>query len=159
MNWAKVFSETFEVSFSTVFKMTIIVVPLLIGIECLKDMGWIEKLSSKMKKVTGIIGLPGEAAFGMIVAFSIGLVFGSGVIIQTRKEVKLTKNQMNTMFIFIGMCHAVIEETIIFTTVGANGIIVALSRILTSLLFGFIYVWITKFTDNSIRKSSEKETV
>lgn len=156
MNWAEVFSETFEVSFSTVFKMTIIIVPLLIGIECLKDMGWMEKLSAKMKKITEIIGLPGEAAFGMIVAFSVGLVFGSGVIIQTRKEVKMTKKQMNTMFIFIGMCHAAIEETIIFITVGANGLIVMLSRVLTSLLFGFIYFWVTKYTDYYIKKSSEK---
>lgn len=159
MDWAAVFLETFEVSFSTILKMTIIIIPLLIGLECLKDMGWMEKLSAKLKKVTRIIGLPGEAAFGMLVAFSVGLVFGSGVIMQVRKEVEMTKKQINTMFIFIGMCHAVIEETIIFATVGANGIIVALSRIFTSLLFGFIYVWITKYTGASVKKSPGNEAV
>jgi hypothetical protein len=159
MNWTGVFMETFEVSFSTILKMTIIIVPLLIVIEYLKEIGWMEKLSSKLRKVTEIIGLPGEAAFGMIVAFSIGLVFGSGVIIRMRKEVEMTRKQVNTMFIFIGMCHAVIEETIIFTAVGANGIIVLVSRVLTSLLFGFLYVWITKHADTSVKKSSEKEIV
>ncbi|MEA4846128.1 MAG: hypothetical protein VB106_02725 [Clostridiaceae bacterium] len=159
MNWAEVFLETFEVSYSTILKMTIIVIPLLIAIECLKDMGWLEKLSVKMRKVTGYIRLPGEAALGLIVAYSVGLVFGSGVIIQLKEETEITRTQLNILFIFIGMCHAIFEETIIFTAVGANGIIVLVSRVLISFIFGFLYVWITKYTDTSIEKSSEKEVV
>ncbi|HQL36353.1 MAG TPA: hypothetical protein PLG67_07160 [Bacillota bacterium] len=159
MNWAGVFLETFEVSFSTIFKMTVIIVPLLIGIEYLKEIGWMEKLSAKLRKVSELIELPGEAALGMIVAYSVGLVFGSGVIIRIKKEVEMTRKQINTMFIFIGMCHAVVEETIIFTAVGANGIIVLVSRVLASFLFGLLYVWIAKNDETSVRKSSEKEIV
>ena len=151
--------ETFEVSFSTILKMTIIIVPLLIGIEYLKEIGWMEKLSAKLRKVSKLIELPGEAALGMIVAYSVGLVFGSGVIIRIKKEVEMTRKQINTMFIFIGMCHAVVEETIIFTAVGANGIIVLVSRVLASFLFGLLYVWIAKNDETSVRKSSEKEIV
>ncbi|HQI17669.1 MAG TPA: hypothetical protein PLL37_11980, partial [Bacillota bacterium] len=147
MNWVGVFIETFEVSLSTILKMTIIIVPLLIGIEYLKEIGWMEKLSAKLRKVSELIGLPGEAALGMIVAYSVGLVFGSGVIIRIKKEVEMTRKQINTMFIFIGMCHAVVEETIIFTAVGANGIIVLVSRILASFLFGILYAWFAKHTD------------
>ena len=159
MNWAGVFLETFEVSFSTIFKMTVIIVPLLIGIEYLKEIGWMEKLSAKLRKVSKLIELPGEAALGMIVAYSVGLVFGSGVIIRIKKEVEMTRKQINTMFIFIGMCHAVVEETIIFTAVGANGVIVMVSRVLASFLFGLLYVWIAKNDETSVRKSSEKEIV
>jgi len=71
----------------------------------------------------------------------------------------MTRKQINTMFIFIGMCHAVVEETIIFTAVGANGIIVLVSRVLASFLFGLLYVWIAKNDETSVRKSSEKEIV
>lgn len=159
MNWAGVFMETFEVSFSTILKMTVIIVPLLIVIEYLKEIGWMEKLSAKLRKVTELIELPGEAALGMIVAYSVGLVFGSGVIIRIKEEVEMTRKQINTMFIFIGMCHAVVEETIIFTAVGANGIIVMVSRVLASFLFGLLYIWIAKNDDTSVRKSSEKEIV
>lgn len=154
MNWAEVFMETFEISFSTIFKMTVIVVPLLIGIEYLKEIGWMEKLSVKLRKVSELIGLPGEAAFGMIVVYFIGLVFGSGVIIRMKKEVGMTRKQLNTMFIFIGMCHAVVEETIVFTAVGANGVIVMVSRVLASFLFGLLYAWFAKHDETSIRKSS-----
>ncbi|MGI6586644.1 MAG: nucleoside recognition domain-containing protein [Lutisporaceae bacterium] len=159
MNWTEVFSETLKVSFSTVLKLMIIMTPLLIGIECLRDMGWMEKLSGKLGKVTGIIRLPGEAALGLIAGYSVGMVMGSGIIIQMKEEVEMTKVQLNTLFIFIGICHAVVEETIIFEAVGAKGVFVLLSRILTSLLFGFLYVWITNYTGTSIKKSSEKERV
>jgi spore maturation protein SpmB len=146
MDWTKVVLETISVSYSTILKMTFIIIPLLIAIECLKDMGWLEKISSKFQGFTKFLRLPGEAALGLIVALFVGLLFGSGVIMQITKEVKMTRTQMNILFAFIGICHAVIEETIIFTAIGANGVIVLLGRVLSALLFGFMYIWITTWT-------------
>ena len=146
MDWTKVLLETLYVSYSTILKMTFVIIPLLIGIECLKDIGWLEKISARFQGVTRFLGLPGEAALGLIVGLFVGLLFGSGVIMQTTEEVKMTRTQINTMFVFIGICHAVIEETIVFTSIGANGVLVLLGRVLTSLVFGFMYIWITKWT-------------
>jgi len=146
MDWTKVFMETLYVSYSTITKMIIVIVPLLIAIECLKDMGWLEKLSARFRGVTRFLRLPGEAALGLIVGLFVGLLFGSGVIMQITEEVKMTRTQINTLFVFIGLCHAVIEETILFTAIGANGVAILLCRILTSLIFGFMYIWITART-------------
>ena len=146
MDWTKVLLETLHVSYSTILKMTFIIIPLLIAIECLKDMGWLEKISSRCQGATRFLRLPGEAALGLIVGLLVGLIFGSGVIMQITEEVKMTRTQMNILFVFIGICHAVIEETIIFTAIGANGAIILFGRVLTSLLFGFMYIWITTWT-------------
>lgn len=146
MDWAKVFTETLYVSYSTIKKMTLIIIPLLIVIECLKDMGWLEKISSRFRNVARFLKLPGESVLGLIVGFFVGLILGSGVIMQIKEEVKMTRAQTNTMFVFIGICHAVIEETILFTAIGANGAVIFLSRLLTSLLFGFMYIWMTTWT-------------
>lgn len=143
MDWTKVFTETLYVSYTTITKMIIVIVPLLIAIECLKDMGWLEKLSDRFSGVTRLLRLPGEAALGLIVGLFVGLLFGSGVIMQITEEVKMTRTQINTLFVFIGLCHAIIEETILFTAIGANGVAILLCRILTSLVFGFIYIWIS----------------
>lgn len=146
MDWAKVLLETLYVSYSTILKMTFIIIPLLVAIECLKDMGWLEKISSRFQGVTRFLRLPGEAALGLIVGLFVGLLFGSGVIMQITEEVKMTRTQINILFTFIGICHAVIEETILFTAIGANGAIVLLGRVLSSLLFGFMYIWSTTWT-------------
>jgi len=143
MDWTKVLMETMQVSYSTILKMTLVIIPLLIGIEWLKDMGWLLKLSSRFHGATRFLRLPGEAALGLLVGLFVGLVFGSGVIMQISEDVKMTRTQMNTMFVFIGICHAIVEETILFTAIGANGAVILLGRVLTALLLGFIYLWIT----------------
>lgn len=146
MDWGRVFLETLQVSYSTILKMTLVIIPLLIVIECFKDMGWLEKISDRFRSVTRLLRLPGEAALGLMVGLFVGLMFGSGVIMQTTEEVKMTRTQLNTMFVFIGLCHAVIEETVLFTAIGANAAIVLIGRILTSLFFGFMYLWIVSRT-------------
>lgn len=146
MDWTKVILETISASYSTILKMTLIIIPLLIAIECLKDMGWLEKISYRFQGVTKFLRLPGEAAIGLIVGLFIGLLLGSGVIMQINEDIKMTRTQMNILFVFIGICHAMIEETILFTAIGANGAVVLLGRVLTSLLFGFMFIWITTWT-------------
>lgn len=152
MDWTKVLLETAAVSYSTIFKMILIVVPLIIAIECLKDMGWMGKISESFQGVTKVLSLPGESAIGIIVGFMVGLVLGSGVIMQLTEEVKLTRYQLNVFFVFIGICHAIIEETILFTAIGANGIAVLLSRALAALIFTFMYIriaaWLTGINGN-----------
>ena len=144
MDWSKVFVETFSSSYSIILKITLIVVPLLILIECLKDIGWLEKIAGRSRGVTRFFGLPGESAIGLIVGFFTGIVFGSGVIMQIQEEAKMTKTQVNTLFLFIGICRGVIEETIVFTSMGANGLILFTSRFTAALTFTFLYIWIQK---------------
>jgi len=142
MAWSNVLVDTLKVSYSIVLKMVCIMVPMLIFIECLKDMGFIEKIASGFKGVARLFRLPGEAALGVIVGLFAGLVLGSGVIIQLTEEVKMSKTQINTMFIFIGICHSIIEETVIFIAIGANVAYILLSRLLFALVFCFLYIWI-----------------
>ena len=52
----------------------------------------------------------------------------------------MTKTQVNTLFLFIGICHGVIEETIVFTSIGANGLIILASRFTAALIFTFVHV-------------------
>ncbi len=145
MDWTKVFLETFNASYSTILKITLVVIPLLICMECLKDMGWLEKISARSQSITRLLGLPGESAFGLIVGLFTGIVFGSGVIMQIQEEAKMTKTQINVLFLFIGICHGVIEETILFTAIGANGMIILFSRLTAALVFTFAYIRIAKW--------------
>ena len=56
----------------------------------------------------------------------------------------MTKTQINTLFLFIGICHGVIEETVVFTSMGANGLILFTSRFAAALIFTFLYIWVQK---------------
>ena len=143
MDWTKVLLETASVSYSTIIKMIFIVIPLLIAIECLKDLGLMDRISEKLSGVTKLLKLPGEASIGLIVGFLVGLLFGSGVIMQINEEVKMSRYQLNVFFILIGICHAIIEETILFTAIGANGAVVLLSRFVSAVIFTYAFIQIT----------------
>jgi spore maturation protein SpmB len=144
MDWTKVLIETFSGSFSIITKLTLIILPLLIAIECLKDLGWMDKIALHCQGITKIFGLPGESAIGLTIGLFTGIVFGSGVILQIQQEANMTRTQMNVLFIFIGICHAVIEETVVFTAIGANGFVIMSSRLIAAFVFTFIYMQIAR---------------
>jgi spore maturation protein SpmB len=144
MDWSKVFVETIGASYSIIFRITLVIVPLLIIIECLKDIGWMERIAAHSHGITKFLSLPGESAIGLIVGLFTGIVFGSGVIMQVQEEAQMTKTQINVLFLFIGICHGIIEETVVFTAVGANGFILFVSRLSAALLFTFLYMWVMK---------------
>ena len=144
MDWSAVFAETFSSSYSVLLRLTLVIVPLLIIIECLKDIGWLEKIAAHSHGITKLLGLPKESAIGIIVGLFAGIVFSSAVIMQVQEEAKMTKTQVNVLYMFIGICHGAFEETAMFSTVGANGFILFASRLSAALLFTFLYIRVMK---------------
>ncbi|MGE4283179.1 MAG: nucleoside recognition domain-containing protein [Clostridia bacterium] len=155
MDWTKIIWETVNVSWATIFKMLYVVIPLLIFIECLKDTGWLEKIAQKSYGITKLLKLPGEAGLAIIVGLFAGLLYGSGVMLQLRNEMKITRFQLNILFIFIGICHAIIEETILFTSIGAYGGILIINRIFMAVAFSFLYIWITQLVVKYLNKKED----
>lgn len=157
MDWSNILLDTFKVSYSTVLKMVYIMVPAFIAIECLKDMGFMEKIAAMFKGVTRFFRLPGEASIGVIAGIFVGLILGSGVIMQLTEEVKMSNTQINTMFILVGICHAIIEETVLFAAIGANAFYILLSRMLMALVFCFMYIGIMTRFPNVVKNRNQAD--
>jgi len=112
-------------------------VPLFVAIQFLKDSGWLGRLSRWMRPLLRPLRLPDEAGLPMVAGLAVGLTYGAGVLIQTAEEGTLTKDQSTVLCVFLGICHAVVEETILFTAVGSNGLLLIGIRFATAALFGF----------------------
>jgi spore maturation protein SpmB len=117
-------------------------VPLFIVIQVLKDSGWLNKVSGWMKPILAPLRLPGEAGLPTVAAVTVGLTYGSGIILQTAEEGNLTRNELTVLCIFVGICHAIIEETILFSAVGVNGFMLLGIRFVTGALFGMVASWV-----------------
>lgn len=111
--------------------------PLFVLIQLLKDSGWLEKASRWMAPILRPLRLPGAAGLPMVAGLTIGLTYGAGVIIQSAEEGKLSRDQLTVMTVFLGICHALIEETILFTAVGANGLLLITIRFGVAALFAW----------------------
>lgn len=131
-------------SFKVISTMAYIVVPLLILVEILKDCGVMTIVAKKAKGFTQYLNLPGEAAIGIVVGIGVGLVFGSGVIYNLQQDLKMDKIQLNTLFVLVGICHAIFEETAVYLAIGANFWGILLTRVLCGILFTYLYLGLLK---------------
>lgn len=116
-------------------------VPLFIVIQALKDGGWLGKMSRGLRPVLKPLRLPDDAGLPMMAGLAVGVTWGAGVILQAVEEGKLNRDQLTVMCVFLGVSHALIEETILVTAIGANGAIVVVSRVLFGALFGYGASW------------------
>ncbi|MFZ5822742.1 MAG: nucleoside recognition domain-containing protein [Bacillota bacterium] len=112
--------------------------PLFVLIQLLKDSGWLGRASRWMAPLLRPLRLPDAAGLPIVAGLAVGLTYGAGVLIQTAEEGKLTRGQLTVMCVFLGICHALIEETILFTAVGSNGLLLIAIRIGVGALAAWI---------------------
>jgi hypothetical protein len=96
------------------------VIPIMVGIQILKDKKWLDVFSKWMSPITRFLGLNENTATTLAAGLVFGLAYGSGVMIQAVKEDGVSKKDLTLAFIFLCTCHAVFEDTLIFLTVGIS---------------------------------------
>ena len=66
-----------------------------------------------------------------------GIVFGSGVIISCANDGTLTKRDLILVLVFLGICHSIIEDTLIFAALGAHWWVLISCRFVLAALATF----------------------
>jgi len=108
-------------SLSYVFNIALIIIPLMIVMQFLKDLKILDKIANWMEPVAKFLGISKKSTFPLLIGLLLGLAYGAGVIISSAKESELTKRDLYLVVIFLVACHSVIEDTLIFVAIGANG--------------------------------------
>ncbi|MGE6488972.1 nucleoside recognition domain-containing protein [Paenisporosarcina sp. NPDC076898] len=101
-----------------VLQLAMIVIPLMIIIQYLKDKQYLQKFSQKLAPFTKLLGIEPNASMTLVSGLVIGLAFGAGVMIQAVQEDGVSKKDATLVFIFLVACHAVVEDTLIFLPLG-----------------------------------------
>lgn len=117
-----------------VWQITIIVVPLMIFMQVLKEFEVIDKVTGMLYWTVRPFALPHEAVLPLLAGLIFGLVYGSGFIIHAAKEGKLTKRDLYIISLFLVINHSVLEDTMLFVAVGATGWLLITFRFLASIL-------------------------
>jgi hypothetical protein len=138
--------EGFSGSIESVYSIARVVIPLMIVMELLKELKVLDKISELFKPVTGFLGISKKGAFPIIVGLFLGLAFGAGIIIKSAKEGELSKRDLFLIIVFLVACHSVIEDTLIFVAVGANGWLLLGMRILVAVI---LTILISKYINKS----------
>ncbi len=130
MDWESILFEGLAGSADILLKMFLIMLPLIIALEMLRESGYLERISNRLSFVARFFSASKEAAFPITVGGIFGLSYGGGVLLEHRRENTLTEKENKQVAEIVGLNHAWLEDTTLFAIVGANIFIVLFARII-----------------------------
>lgn len=145
--------HSFLGSLVSLYNLAIIIFPLLIFIELLKEIGLISLLGKVFAPLTKFLKLPEQSVLPVTVGFLIGLTYGAGVMITVGRDENFSARDLTKILVLVGISHALVEETVIFAGIGANATIVIVARVLSALFATVLYSRFTRGGLNALHDS------
>lgn len=136
-NFGAIFLNGLGKAASGVFQLAIIVIPLMIFIQILKDYHFLQYVTKALAPVTRMLGMKENTALTLSVGLLFGLVFGAGVLLKAVKEDGVSRKDATLAFIFLMACHAVVEDTLIFVPLGIPVLPLLMIRLITAFLLTY----------------------
>lgn len=140
-----------------VLQLALIVIPLMIGIQILKDLKWFDAFSRLMAPVTRSLGMNENTSMTLAAGLLFGLAYGAGVMIQAVREDGVSKKDATIAFVFLATCHAVVEDTLIFAPLGIPVIYLLLIRLTMAIIITTVVAFIWNRADFLKRKEATYE--
>jgi len=78
--------------------------------------------------------------FSLTVGIFLGITYGAGILIQEVESGAISKKDLFYIGTFLMICHAIIEDTLLFVIFGADFTMVILIRTIAAIIFSFIFV-------------------
>ena len=124
----------------TMLGIFLIILAMLFALKLLKRIGITDLLIRLLGPGLRAMGISEAAAPVTIIGMTMGITYGGGLIIQEAKSGRLPKRDIFFSLALMGLCHSLIEDTVLMVSLGAHvsGILVA--RLIFSLVVVFVLV-------------------
>ncbi|MDE5423854.1 hypothetical protein L3073_16690 [Ancylomarina sp. DW003] len=130
----------------TLLKIVILVNGLLIAQRCLEEFGILKYLTKPLSPFMRLMGLPKESSFLWIIGNTIGLAYGSAIMLQKVDEGQLNKKECDLLNHHLSISHSQLEDPLLFLSLGYSIPILIIPRV----LFAILIVWLKRF-ENQIK--------
>ena len=117
----------------SVVTLAIVVIPLMVLMQLARDYRVLERFLGFFAPFARLLGISRRAGLPLVVGLAFGLAYGAGIIVQTAREGGLSLKDRFLLVLFLVGCHAVVEDTLVFVAVGANGWVLLLCRLGTAM--------------------------
>ncbi|MCB8963737.1 MAG: nucleoside recognition protein [Bacteroidales bacterium] len=107
-------------SFRLVLKIIILVSLLMILQKILQEFKLIELLTKPLAPMLKFMGLPRSTTFLWIVANSLGLAYGSAVMMEEVKEGRVTRKDADLLNYHVAISHSNLEDLLLFAAIGIS---------------------------------------
>lgn len=131
---------------TTLLKIVILVNGLLIVQRCLEEFGILKYLTKPLSPFMRLMGLPKESSFLWMIGNTIGLAYGSAIMLQKVDEGQLNKKECDLLNHHLSISHSQLEDPLLFLSLGYSIPILIIPRI----LFAILIVWLKRF-ENQVK--------
>jgi hypothetical protein len=144
--WDNIILHAIQNAALGILQLAMIAMPLMVGIQFLKDYGFLAAFSKWMSPFTRMLGMKENTSTTLAAGLFFGLAFGAGVMIQAVQEDGVAKRDLVLAFIFLVACHAVVEDTLIFVPLGIPVLPLLLIRLVIAILLTMVvsFLWRNK---------------
>ncbi len=141
--WLAMLAEALMKAGLGVLQLAAIVIPLMIIIQFLRELGWLHRFSRWLSPFTQLLGMNKNTSMTMVAGLTIGLAYGAGVMIKAVEDDGVGRRDMTLAFVFLVACHAVVEDTLVFIPLGIPVWPLLLIRVTTAVLLTITiaYTW------------------
>lgn len=125
--------------------VVLIIFVILLVMKVLEKIGVIKYLQEKLTPPLKTLGMSKEILPMTLIGMILGLVFGSALIIKEKDEnPAIHKKDFVYAMVLLGLCHAIIEDTLLLMGIGSSVWGILIFRTIFALLFTYIFVAISK---------------
>jgi hypothetical protein len=133
------FPPTLESLFWMLLKIAIIIAVIMIVMEILKALKVLDWLNKVLFHFTKHLGITPQASTPLLVGILLGITYGAGAILASYTNKEMTKKDVVVVGVFLCLCHAIIEDTLLFASIGAIGWLLVIVRFtVASIVTGLI---------------------
>lgn len=125
--------------FGLALKIFLIVMPLIVFLEWARTQTWFSRFIQSSGRVFAPIGFRGESLFPLMTGILFGISYGAGVLIPQAQSGELSRKQVFLVALYLCLCHAIIEDTLLFVMLGANAWIVVLTRFTAAMIIVYVF--------------------
>ncbi len=117
-----------------VIKIFFIIMGILTALEIFKKLGWITYVVDFLSPLLRFMGLDRTVGILWMTAVVFGLSYGGAVIVEEAKEKHLTKRDLETLHLSIGINHSMIEDPVLFLPLGVGAFWLWVPRLIMALI-------------------------
>ena len=104
----------------TLVMMFLVILALMALLRVLKVLGIERLMHIMLAPLLRFIGIGREATNVTIIGFTLGLSIGAGLLIREARTGKMSRRDIFLTMAFLGLCHSVIEDTLLILLMGAD---------------------------------------
>ena len=133
----------------TTLKVVLLVNVLLVLQKILNEFDLIKWILKPFIPLLRIMGLPSNAGFLWMVAYTLGLSYGGVIMISESEDGRLSKDDADLLNHHIAISHSQLEDPLLFFAMGYNLVVLVVPRVLLATLF----VWMRRL-EVELRRSN-----